>query len=132
MTVADFINSVSTDNKPLAGWAIVISNGVKFIGQLHTNHQKQSLSPAFELVPHLQQQRGGAQPIYVVLPVCLLNIKRIDIPDGAIVIKIESLSYRERSTLRDSVDAIAPIVQQMNEADGGIIKPTTAQVSLLK
>lgn len=96
------------DRQPLAGWAIVQSNGLTLIGRVKvpafrdrepTFREAAILSPVFEFKPMLTDQ--GVIPL--VTPVWLLGIKEFAVPQGAIVESVESFTLDQRAMLESFV-----------------------------
>jgi hypothetical protein len=119
--VVEILNG--NDKGPLAGWAIVQSNGLTLVGKMNVGptvlrvrgvvagrsdsdvHTPRTLSPVFEMKPNIAQARGGANvAIHPCFPVWLLDVQEIEIPDGAIVVPVESLHKMDREGLASFVE----------------------------
>lgn len=87
------------DEKPLAGWAIVQSNGLTLVGRVRASGSAAVLSPVFEFKPMLTDH--GVVPL--VTPVWMLGIKEFAVPQGAIVESVESFTLEQRAMLESFV-----------------------------
>ena len=106
------------DTGPLAGWAIVQSNGMTLIGRLPLANGPVDLSPVYELRPMLDPQRGIA---HMVLPVWLLGVDSISIPSGAIVHPCEELSRSQRVHLHRAVQHGEQVSAAMRAQESGVV-----------
>lgn len=111
------------DPAPLAGWVIAQSNGLTLIGK----HVGTKLTPVFEMKPQLAQGRaeGFAQPMHFCFPLWLMSITEIELPEGAIIVPVESLGKMERLQLHKFVEAAGNMLEQMRAAAAGIVTART-------
>lgn len=108
----------------LAGWVIAQTNGLTLVGKVETKQRTDCrvLSPVFEMKPNLMQgQGGGAAPVHHCFPLWLLAIEEVELPHGALVVSVESLSSRERELLKGFIDGAENILGQMKAANAGIL-----------
>ena len=112
------------DDGPLAGWAIVQSNGLTLIGKVVRSvpcqdHEK--LSPVFEMKTNIMQgPRGENVAVHPCFPVWLLGVQEIDIPDGAIVVPVESLHKTDRRGLAKFVEQAEQMMRALRAEQSGI------------
>lgn len=96
---------MTTLNPTLEGWAIVLSNGINFIGRYHTPKlgEHATLSPVFQFTCGIGEapwRKGRPSPVYMTQRVLLLgSLKKITVPESAIVIPMEDLDTEERTEL---------------------------------
>jgi hypothetical protein len=115
----DLING--KDTGPLAGYAIVPMQGITLLGLL----TGQTLSPVYELKCIMQPGREGVQIAHACFPVLLLaSIEEIDVPDGSLVIRVETLSRTERQSLAAGVENGAQMVRVMRASAAGVTLAT--------
>lgn len=114
--MVDIVNG--KNEGPLAGWVIAQSNGLTLIGCPDPGRY---LSPVFHMQPNLVQgQGGGAAPIHPCFPVFLLAIDHLELPPGALIVPVETLSKPERAQLARFVEQADQMLQQMKAAASGI------------
>lgn len=105
------------DRTPLAGWAVVQSNGLTLIGlvQLHerADEKMMALSPVFEMRATLTD-KGPAHPIF---PVYLLGIEGLFVPPGSIVIPCEQFTMKHREHLYRNVTKALEVQASMRAAE---------------
>ena len=117
------------DSGPLAGWAIVASNGLTLIGRVRRasvdnqgdhilGSNADMLSPVYELRPMLDPQRGIA---HVVLPVWLLGVDSIEVPMGAIVHPCEEMTRQQRVHLLRAVQQAEQMTAAMHAQESGVV-----------
>ena len=112
------------DDGPLDGWAIVQSNGLTLIGKVVRSvpcqdHEK--LSPVFEMKTNIiQGPRGENVAVHPCFPVWLLGVQQIDIPDGAIVVPVESLHATDRRGLAKFVEQAEEMMRGLRAEQSGI------------
>lgn len=109
------MNGVGNGQAPLAGWAVVQSQGLTLIGRMHMS--RPVLAPVFELKALMGQHGMG----HLVLPVWLLGIDEFAIPDGAIVEHCESFSIKAREHLWQEVQNGQCLIDQMRAAESGVV-----------
>lgn len=126
------INEVDRNaHGPMAGWVIVLSNCKQLIGKAaETGKSKPSgeyewqltLRPVFELnVQPVQGPQGGVAINYTAVPVMLIaSIDGLTIPDGAIVVRCETMSRSEQGRLHAAVNNAEQLQRQLRTADAGI------------
>ena len=111
------------DEGPLAGWVIAQSNGLTLVGLPITPGVKGDmvLRPVLNMQQNLAQgPNGGATPIHPCFPLFLFAINEVQLPAGAIVIPVASLSKVERDHLAKFVEQGMEIMGQMKAAAMGI------------
>ena len=123
------------DDGPLAGWAIVQSNGLTLIGKVVASppmlmvtgprsgevvsHYR--LAPVFEMKTNIMQgPRGENVAVHPCFPVWLLGVQEIDIPDGAIVVPVESLHATDRRGLAKFVEQAEEMMRGLRAEQSGI------------
>lgn len=115
--MVDLINGA--DKGPLAGYVIAQVQGLTLIGLL----TGRTLSPVYDLKAGMQQDpRNGSINIqHACFPVLLFgSIDEIDLPEGALVIPIASLSMGERRALSTAVENGSKMAQAMRAAAVGV------------
>ena len=124
------------DDGPLVGWAIVQSNGLTLIGKVappiwvrhmgeaeprRLDGQPTKLSPVFEMKTNIMQgPRGENVAVHPCFPVWLLGVQEIDIPDGAIVVPVESLHATDRRGLAKFVEQAEEMMRGLRAEQSGI------------
>lgn len=123
------------DDGPLAGWAIVQSNGLTLIGKVVASppmlmvtgprrgevvsHCR--LAPVFEMKTNIMQgPRGENVAVHPCFPVWLLGVQEIDVPDGAIVVPVESLHKTDRRGLAKFVEQAEQMMRALRAEQSGI------------
>lgn len=125
--------SAETDTGPLAGWAIVQSNGLTLIGRLVDGHdpvrgvsgqvlgtmarEGGALSPVYELKPAMSERGIG----HLVVPMWLVGVDSISIPSGAIVHPCEELSRSQRVHLHRAVQQGEQMSAAMRAQESGVV-----------
>ena len=123
------------DDGPLAGWAIVQSNGLTLIGKVVASPPMLMvtgprsgevvsycrLAPVFEMKTNIMQgPRGENVAVHPCFPVWLLGVQEIDIPDGAIVVPVESLHATDRRGLAKFVEQAEEMMRGLRAEQSGI------------
>ena len=123
--MVDILNGA--DKGPLPGYAIAQTNGLTLIGLL----TGRTLSPVYELKPGMMQGPDGSLNIHHgCFPFALLgSIDGIDLPEGAIVLPITSLSRGERVALAKAVAHGEKMAQALRAAAAGV---TLARATALR
>lgn len=131
---------------PLAGWAIVQTNGLTLIGKLvtipkvaldvlgkevgHTRsvgEQPNALSPVYELKPQMAPTQEGIQIGHLAVPVWLLGLKSVELPIGCLVERLEEFSPRIRRSLAQAVSAAEEMATMLRADESSItlVRPGT-------
>ena len=117
-------NFNGADTGPLAGWSIVCVQGHTLIGKFSDLSR---LEPAFALTCVMQmvqpdpRQAPQLMTMRQVTPFLTFpSIRSIDIPFGAIIVPIETLSRKERVELARSVDSCEQLILAMRAQESGI------------
>ena len=114
-----------SDTGPLAGWAIVQANGLTLIGRMKLDGAR--LSPVFELKPQMAMGQQGMQIAHVALPVWLLGVEELEIPQGAIIESIGSFTREQRVRLHHACEQATQLPEQMrNEGSRVVLAPANA------
>ena len=131
------------DDGPLAGWAIVQSNGLTLIGKVTIGptvlrirgqvpgmgpsgsdsgaYTPRTLSPVFEMKTNIMQgPRGENVAVHPCFPVWLLGVQEIGVPDGAIVVPVESLHKTDRRGLAKFVEQAEQMMRALRAEQSGI------------
>ena len=123
------------DDGPLAGWAIVQSNGLTLIGKVVASPPMLMvtgprsgevvsycrLAPVFEMKTNIMQgPRGENVAVHPCFPVWLLGVQEIDVPDGAIVVPVESLHKTDRRGLAKFVEQAEQMMRALRAEQSGI------------
>lgn len=110
------------------GWVIAIVGGRAFVGRSISGIDPEVLSPCYELQAGimLQPQPGSralgmqrqciAQP-----PLGFQGLCRLEIPDGAIIWNVDSLSPSEVRDLQEAVGLAENMVQTLRATAAGIV-----------
>jgi hypothetical protein len=113
---------------PLAGWSIVVTNGLVLIGhELRCTSTEDDgtrrLQPAYELKPQLMQGPQGQTGIgHAVLPLLLLgSLSVVDVPEGAVWIPVASLDLAERRGMEKAVAQCEEMTQAMRRQRSGVV-----------
>jgi hypothetical protein len=104
-------------------WLIIVAQGKTLIGkQSPLLGSPLRISPVFELQPQAQAMPNGQiQIAHLVLPLLLLaSIKAIDLPQGAIVVPVTSLSTNEKRGLRLAISNCEEMVASARAQESGI------------
>ena len=109
--------SAQEDTGPLAGWAIVQSNGMTLIGRLPLANGPVDLSPVYELKPAMSERGIG----HLVVPMWLVGVDLISIPSGAIVHPCEELSRSQRVHLHRAVQQGEQVSAAMRAQESGVV-----------
>jgi hypothetical protein len=110
--------SNGADTGPLAGWAVVQSQGLTLIGRATsgkltgTGHY---LRPVYELKPQMAMGERGMQLAHVALPVWLLGVPEWEIADSDHVTPCESFTREQRQRLHAACDGAAQLQEQMRQ-----------------
>jgi hypothetical protein len=113
-------------NPKLEGWAIVASNGLTLIGKHHEGSlgYLARLEPVFQFSTGIGEapwRRGRPGSMYMVQRVFLLSsLKKLDIPENAIVIKMEDLSDEDRMDLGKWVQLEENFTKQLRASQSGL------------
>ena len=103
---------------PLAGWAIVQTNGLTLIGRLVGGTL---LSPVYELKPQMAATQQGIQIGHLAVPVWLLGLRDVALPSGCLVERLEEFSPRIRRSLAQSVQAAEDMANMLRAEETGIV-----------
>lgn len=116
----------------LAGWVIVQCHGLTLLGQLErgpdfagapgTIH---GLSPVYELIVQQGPQPDGRYIIarFVGTVRTMLSCKRLDLPAGCLVMRVDDLAKSERNALAELVRTCDDTVRRLRAAELGIHVP---------
>ena len=129
--MSDLLNGADTG--PLAGWSIVCVQGYTLIGKVSSLDW---LDPAFALTCVMQmvqpdpRQAPQLMTMRQVTPFLTFpSIRSIEIPLGAIIVPIETLSRKERVELARSVDSCEQLIMAMRAQESGItVAPAGAKL----
>ena len=122
---------IGNDDGPLAGWAIVQAQGMTLIGRLRGANGPAILSPVFELKPQMAMGQQGMQLAHVALPVWLLGIREMELPQGAICEPCENFTPEQRKRLHASCQGASELQEQMkNEGARVVLAPANALAGL--
>ena len=105
------------DQLPLAGWAIVQSHGMTLIGK----RDKDVLCPVYELKPTMGMTAQGLQIAHVAVPVWLLGLRELLLPEDVVAVATESFSPRQRRDLLKAVQQADELQKQMRAQDSGLV-----------
>ena len=120
-----------SDTGPMAGWAVVQSNGLTLIGRSRTGGGPPCLAPVYELKPQMGMSPQGMQIAHVALPVWILGIREFEIPQGAIVEPCENFTPEQRKRLHASCQGASELQEQMkNEGARVVLAPANALAGL--
>jgi hypothetical protein len=134
--VSDLLNGADTG--PLAGWSIVCVQGYTLIGKVSSLEMHEAtLDPAFALTCVMQmvqpdpRQAPQLMTMRQVTPFLTFpSIRSIEIPLGAIIVPIETLSRKERVELARSVDSCEQLIMAMRAQESGItVAPAGAKLT---
>ena len=136
---------------PLAGWVVAQVQGMTLIGKASRGlsecgrgslaalgHETivipvpipdewygmhvSALSPVFELKPQMAMAREGMQIAHPCLPLWLLGVKSLDLPEGCVVVPCESFTRSQRVNLLRGVRAAEGLEAQFRaEEAGGVL-----------
>ena len=119
-------NGNGQDRGPMAGWAVVQTQGVTLLGRVAGD----KLSPVYELRASLQQVQQGIAVVHLATPPwLLLSIKSLPIPAGAIVTACEELDQDDRRTLHEAASRAGEMVKQgMAQRSGIMLAPANTKL----
>jgi hypothetical protein len=110
---------------PLAGWAIVVTNGKTLLGRWipGAGSVEPILSPVYEMSQSMGMTDQGPVSIPVLKPFANIpSIKRVPVPVGAIVIMVHDLDRTERQALAQMArNCEAQLAQEKAAASGVLI-----------
>ena len=113
-------------NPKLEGWAIVVSNGLTLIGKYHAKEERDlpRLEPVLQFSTGIGEapwRKGRAGSMHMVQRLFLLtSLKKLDIPEGAIVILMEDLSDEDRLDLGKWVALEENFTKQLRASQSGL------------
>ncbi len=129
-----------SDTGPMAGWAVVQSNGLTLIGRVRAKSALQAmgavagpviLAPVFELKPQMAMGQQGMQLAHVALPVWLLGIHEWEVRDSDHLEPCESFTLEQRKRLHASCQGASELQEQMkNEGARVVLAPANALAGL--
>jgi hypothetical protein len=113
--MVDIVNG--KNDGALAGWAIVSVGAVTLIGKQILGG---TLEPVYELKAALVQTPNGPGIAHQCFPLWLLDVRHVTVPNGALVVPVESLSRDARKRLANAVRGAEEFQQGIRVADSGI------------
>lgn len=113
---------------PLAGWAIVVTNGVTLLGRKSmvdaTGAARPALSPVFALQRAIVPTPRGTALVTQCQPfLALSSVTSLAIPSGAIVVPVEELSSDERKSLAEAAEEAEAMRQAISRGPSSIAMP---------
>ena len=110
------------DDGPMAGFVIASVGAVTLIGKMHdrTNARPDRLSPVQELKTAIVGTPEGMRPVHQCFPLFLLDIREVELPEGALIVRCESLSRLACRMLAQRFAAGEELQQQARTAESGI------------
>jgi hypothetical protein len=123
----------------MEGWAIVVTNGMRLVGRwksaIWETGKPRTLSPVFELLPVQMIAQGPRNPPQIVFAGTNANsplgydcIESLEIPEGALVVPVSTLSAADRTALANGIDGFEKLRAQ---ARSNIVVPSAGAAAAI-